>query len=300
VKTRSIVLVALVALGALGACGDDDQDPAVATDRDATTTTEASTDVDVPQAIVSISPTATESLFAIGAGDQVVAVDDQSDFPEAAPKTDLSSYEPNVEAIASYEPDLVVSSSGDPALVDGLEALGIDVLVQEAAVELDDVYAQITELGAVTGHEEEADELVTDMQSDIEEISSGAGDRALTAYWELDPTYYSVTSETFVGKLLALAGVTSIADEAQAEANDYPQLSAEFIVAADPDLIVLADTECCQQSAETVAAREGWAGMKAVANGNVVALSDDVASRWGPRIVDLLRALDEAAASAAA
>ena len=294
-KTRTIVLGALLAL-VLAACGDDDQDPAVASD-DATTTTEAS--VDIPEAIVSISPTATESLFAIGAGDLVVAVDDQSDYPADAPTTDLSSYEPNVEAIAGYEPDLVVSSSGDPALVDGLEALGIEVLVQEAAVELDDVYAQIEELGEVTGRQAEAEELVAEMRADIEDISSDAGDRALTAYWELDPTYYSVTSATFVGKLLALAGVTSIADEAQAEANDYPQLSAEFIVAADPDLIVLADTECCQQNAASVAARDGWAGMKAIANGNVVELSDDVASRWGPRIVELLRLLDKAAANAA-
>lgn len=294
-KTRAIVLGALLAL-VLAACGDADQDPAVATD-DATTTTEAS--ADIPEAIVSISPTATESLFAIGAGDLVVAVDDQSDYPADAPTTDLSSYEPNVEAIAAYEPDLVVSSSGDPALVDGLEALGIDVLVQEAAVELDDVFAQITELGEVTGRQAAAEELVAEMRADIEEISSDAGARTLTAYWELDPTYYSVTSATFVGKLLALAGVTSIADEAQAEANDYPQLSAEFIVAADPDLIVLADTECCQQNAASVAARDGWAGMKAVKNGNVVELSDDVASRWGPRIVELLRLLDKAAANAA-
>ena len=297
-KIRPLALALLCALVPLAACGDDDQDPAIAAGGDETTTTAASGDV--PQAIVSISPTATESLFAIGAGDQVIGVDEQSDFPAEAPTTKLSSYEPNVEAIAAYDPDLVVSSSSDPALVDGLEALCIEVLVQEAAVELDDVYAQITELGEVTGHAAEAEELVADMQAEIEEITAGAGDRALTAYWELDPTYYSVTSNTFIGKLMALVGVTSIADEAQAEADDYPQLSAEFIVAADPDLIVLADTECCQESPETVAARDGWGGMKAVTSGNVVPISDDIASRWGPRIVDLLRQLDDAATKAVA
>ena len=286
-KILAIAMALLVA-----ACGSDDDGRAAST-----TTTTAAPD-DVPQAIVSLSPSSTEILFAIGAGDQVIAVDDQSDYPEGVPTTDLSGYEPNVEAIAGYAPDLVVSSSGDPALVDGLGALGIEVLVHEAAVDIDDVYEQIDALGEVTGHVDEAGELVADMRDRIDEISGGAGDRALTAYWELDPTYYSVTSATFIGKLLGLVGITSIADEAQAEANDYPQLSAEFIVQADPDLIFLADTECCQQTAETVAAREGWGQMKAVITGNVVELSDDVASRWGPRIVDLLEQLDEAAQKA--
>jgi len=250
---------------------------------------------------VSISPTATEMLFAIGAGDQVVAVDDQSSYPAEAPKTDLSSYQPNVEAIAKYEPDLVVSSSDDPDLVNGLDKLGIDVLVQKAAVEIDDVYAQITDLGEKTGHEKEAASLVKDMKSEISDIASKAKDRAAqTAYWELDPTYYSVTSSTFIGKLLAMANVTSIADKAQTDVKDYPQLSSELIVSSDPNLVFLADTKCCQQDAKTVAARPGWGGLNAVERGNVVALDDDIASRWGPRIVDLLKQIDDAAQKASA
>jgi len=299
-KLKTLALAALVTLLPLAACGDDDDSPTVAgSDGDATTTTTAADpDGEVPQAIVSLSPSSTEILFAIGAGDQVIAVDDQSDYPPEAPTTDLSAYEPNVEAIASYEPDLVVSSSSDPALLDGLEALGIEVLVHEAAVEITDVYDQITELGDVTGHADEAQQLAEEMSGAVAEFTTA--DRDLTAYWELDPTYYSVTSNTFIGKLLGLVGITSIADEAQAEANDYPQLSAEFIVQADPDLIILADTECCQQDAATVAARDGWAGMKAVTNGNVVELSDDIASRWGPRIIELLEILDAATTKAAA
>jgi len=293
-KTTTVLLALLFALASLAACGGDDDDVAA----DAATTTTAAAAADVPHAIVSISPTATESLFAIGAGDQVVAVDDQSDYPEGVPTTDLSSYEPNVEAIAAYEPDLVVSSSSDPALVDGLKKLGIDVLVQEAAVEIDDVYAQIEELGDVTGHADEARALTSDMRKELTDIKeSNAGRPGLTAYWELDNTFYSVTSKTFIGKLLGLANITSIADDAQADANDYPQLSAEFILKADPDLILLADTECCQQSAETVAARDGWDGMKAVTKGNVIELSDDVASRWGPRIVDLLQQISDKTAA---
>jgi iron complex transport system substrate-binding protein len=301
VKKKAAALLALLAvLSLLAACGDDDDKTASAGDVKTTTTTAAPAAADVPKAIVSISPTATEMLFAIGAGDQVIAVDDQSTYPTDAPKTDLSSFEPNVEAIAGYEPDLVVSSSSDPEIVGGLEKLGIEVLVQEAAVELTDVYAQIEELGVKTGHEEQANELSAGIQADINGIAATAKDRGgLTAYWELDPTYYSVTSKTFIGKLLALAHVTSIADEADAEANDYPQLSSEYIVQADPDLIVLADTKCCQQSAAAVAGRPGWDGLKAVKNGTVIELDDDIASRWGPRIVDLLQAIDEAASKAA-
>jgi len=291
---RQLLAVAAAAGLALGACGDDDP-PVVAQEQ--STTTEAAA---APDAIVSLSPTSTEILFAIGAGDQVVAVDDQSNFPDEAPTTDLSGYEPNVEAIAGYDPDLVVTSSSDPALVDGLESLGIDVLVHEAAAEIDDVFDQITALGDITGHANEARGLASEMRNELTEIKEGSVDRPrLTAYWELDPTYYSVSSATFIGALLDFVGISSIADEADTGGNDYPQLSAEFIVAADPDLILLADTVCCGQSAEAIAARDGWSGMQAVVDGDVVELNDDIASRWGPRIVDLLRELDRAAAKAA-
>ena len=294
-KTIRLLLASVLALSLLAACGDDDS-PAVA--GDATTTTAAAQAYDH---IVSISPTATEILFAIGAGEQVVAVDDQSNYPATAPKTDLSSYQPNVEAIAKYEPDLVVSSSDDPDLVNGLDKLGIEVLVQKAAVEIDDVTAQITELGDKTGHGDEARSLSSKMTDELDALSAKAADRAsLTAYWELDDTYYSVTSETFIGKVLKLANVTSIADAAKADVPDYPQLSSEYIVQSDPDLILLADTKCCGQTAASIAGRPGWSGMKAVRTGNVVALDDDIASRWGPRIVDLLGTVIDAAGKAAA
>jgi iron complex transport system substrate-binding protein len=293
---RWLLVAPLVAALVLAACGSDDDGA-----KDAKAAT--STSITAPDAldhIVSISPTATEILFAIGAGDQVVAVDDQSTYPTDAPKTALTSYQPNVEAIAKYEPDLVVSSTDDPDLVDGLGKLEIPVLVQKAAVEVSDVYAQIAELGKKTGHVEEATSLVRDMRTKIDAISAKAKDRpSLSAYWELDPTYYSVTSQTFIGKLLGLANVTTIADKAQSDVKDYPQLSSEFIVSSDPDLVLLADSKCCGQTAATVGERAGWTGMKAVTSGNVVALDDDIASRWGPRIVDLLDLVDRAAEKAA-
>ena len=245
-----------------------------------------------PQRIVSLSATATEILFAIGAGDQVVAVDDQSDYPPGAPTTDLSGYEPNIEAIAGYEPDLVLA--GSPGVAEPLERLDIPAIEEDAPRRLKGAYRQIRKLGRATGHSEGAADLVTEMKGEIADLVAQVPDRdaATTTYWELDDTYYSVTSKTFIGQLLDLAGLANIADEAD-DTSDYPQLTSEFIVDSDPEYIFLADTECCGQSAETVAARPGWGDLGAVQNEGVVALDDDVASRWGPRVVELFQTIVE-------
>lgn len=249
-----------------------------------------------PTSIVSLSPTATEMLFAIDAGDQVEAVDSFSNHPPDAPTTDLSAFEPNVEAIAGYDPDLVVIADDGTDLASALSELDIPVLVQPAASTLDDTYAQIEALGTATGHPAEAAALVEQMRSDVEKLTADAPgtDEPLTYYHELDDTYYSVTSDTFIGQIYELAGLRSIADAAGGDAGGYPQLSEEFILDADPDLIFLADTKCCGQTAETVAERPGWDQLTAVRNGAVVELDDDIASRWGPRVVDLLRTVVDA------
>jgi iron complex transport system substrate-binding protein len=254
-----------------------------------------------PERIVSLSPTATEDLFAIGAGDQVIAVDDQSNYPPDAPTTDLSGFEPNVEAIAGYEPDLVVFATEPGDLASSLEGLGITALQLDAAPNLDVAYDQIEQLGAATGHPDEAAALVERMRSDIEGLVEGADPATGTSfYYELDDTFYSVTSKTFIGQLFRMLGLENIADAVGKGSGGYPQLSAEYIIESDPDLIFLADTKCCSQSAETVSERPGWAGLAAVTGGGVVPLDDDVASRWGPRVVDLLQQISQAASAAEA
>jgi iron complex transport system substrate-binding protein len=252
-----------------------------------------------PDRIVSLSPTATEMLFAIGAGDQVVAVDDQSNYPADAPRTKLSGYEPNVEAIAGYDPDLVVASGDPGGLVDGLGKLNVDVLLQEAPKNLEGAYAEIVELGHVTGHEKEAAAVVAGMRTKIAElVSQASAAPGLAVYHELGPDYYSAKSSTFIGSIYAELGAENIADGAGKKAPDYPQLSAEYIVKSDPDLIVLSDTKCCNQSLAKVSARPGWKKIDAVEDGDVVEVDDDVASRWGPRIVDFVRVVAEAMAEA--
>lgn len=255
-----------------------------------------------PERIVSLSPTATEMLFAIGAGDQVVAVDDQSNHPPEAPVTDLSGFEPNVEAIAGYEPDLVVVANDIADLVSSLEGLDIAVALQPAAEDLDGTYDQILALGEMTGEVSEAEEVVGDMRREIGELLEEVPDwvQAPTYYHELDPTYFTVTSDTFIGQVYSLVGLQSIADEAEGAGSGYPQLSSEYIVDANPDFIFLADTKCCGESAETVASRPGWDRIEAVRAGGVVALDDDVASRWGPRVVDLLETVVGAVTGAGA
>jgi iron complex transport system substrate-binding protein len=244
-----------------------------------------------PDAIVSLSATATESLFAIGAGDQVLAVDDQSNFPAEAPVTDLSGFEPNVEAIAGYEPDLVIAAYDPGGLVDGLERLDIPVLLQDAAPDLDSAYEQIETLGAATGNPDGAETVITDMETAIDKlVASVPGAAGATVYHELGPDFFSATSDTFIGSIYELFGLVNIADAADgaADAGGYPQLTGEYIVSESPAVIVLADTKCCEQTAETVAKRPGWAQIEAVANGNIVEADDDIASRWGPRTVEFV------------
>ncbi len=249
-----------------------------------------------PTRIVSLSPTTTEMLFAIGAGSQVTAVDDQSDYPSSAQRTKLSGYKPNAEAIAAENPDLVVISEDTANIKAQLGKLKIPVYQAPAAKTLDDSYAEMTDLGTLTGHQGEAATQVASEKDAIDKIVKQVPARAkpLTYYYELDPTFYSVTSKTFIGSLLAKLGLVNIADPADKQATGYPQLSAETIVKANPDLIFLADTKCCGQSPTTVAKRPGWSGVTAVSKSQVVGLDDSVASRWGPRVVDLLRAVADA------
>ena len=253
-----------------------------------------------PTAIISLSPTSTEMLYAIGAGSQVKAVDSDSDYPPQAPKTKLSGFQPNVEAIAAYKPDLVVVDANTSGLVSRLSAFKIPVLVMPAAAKVSDVYAQFDELGRATGHLTQAERENATLRSQLAQIAAAEPHHAapLTYYYELDQTYYSVTSDTFVGQLLHLLGMKSIADTAKgaAAAGGYPQLSSEFIIKANPDYIILADTLCCRQSATTVAKRAGWSGLTAVNDGHIIALNDDIASRWGPRISNLLRTVETATA----
>jgi iron complex transport system substrate-binding protein len=241
-----------------------------------------------PTSIVSMSATATEMLFAIGAGDQVSAVDSTSDYPADAPVTDLSAFTPSAEAILAHSPDLVVLSDDMNGIVAALGKLDVPTLLLGGAQNLDDSYAQIRTLGEATGHADEAARVSADMQQRIAAAvaSVPASAYGMRVYHELDPTYYSAAGSTFIGGIYTMFGLQNIADAAPDAAGGYPQLSAEYVVGQQPDLIVLADTKCCAQTAETLAQRPAFDTVPAVVSGRVLAADDDVASRWGPRIAD--------------
>jgi iron complex transport system substrate-binding protein len=236
-------------------------------------------------------------LFAIGAGDQVVAVDDQSNYPEDAPVTDLSGFTPNIEAILAHGPDLVVIGYEPGDLAASLNAAAVPVIHHDAAITVEDTYRQIESLGAATGHVDEAINLGEAIRSDLAAIADRAPDvpEGTTYYHELDNTFYTATSTTFFGQIYEMFGLENIADPADEDGSafGYPQLSSEYIVSADPDLIFLADV-LYGESAETVAARPGWDVLTAVQEGNVVGLDSDIASRWGPRIVDFAESIADA------
>jgi iron complex transport system substrate-binding protein len=249
-----------------------------------------------PARIVSISPTTTEDLYAVGAGKQVVAVDEDSDFPKAAPRTKLSGLSPNAEAIAQYNPDLVVLSYPGP-VIGQLQKLGVTVLLEPAVDNMAQAYEQIRQLGIATGHTPQATKVVRGMQQKLTKLirSVPKARRHLRVYHELTPDYYSTTSSTFIGRVYKLFGFTNIADAADTTHSGYPQLSAEYILSANPQVVVLADSVCCSQTATTVAGRPGWGQVDAVKRHRVIAVNDSVASRWGPRLVDFVAAIAAAA-----
>jgi iron complex transport system substrate-binding protein len=248
---------------------------------------------DAPQRIASLSPAATEVLFAIGAGDQVAAVDKFSDYPpEAKTRQQLDAFEPSVEAIAGAQPDLVFVFFDPGNLVDGLARAGLTVFFLETPTSVEGVLAQIRLLGQATGHPQEADELVATMQQAIGDIQEQLADveQGPRLFHEVDNQLYTVAPASFVGSLYTILKAQNIAagtDQA------FPQLSQEAIIEADPEVIILGDA-AGGETAETVKARPGWGSISAVKNSRIYVIDPDIVSRPGPRLVDALGTLAQA------
>lgn len=251
-----------------------------------------------PERIVSLSPVSTETLYAVAAGDQVVAADDASNYPLEAPNTELSGINLDPEAIAGYNPDLViVQADPDNKLTSALGKTGITTVVLPAVTTLDEAYQRTALIGKATGHRDEGHDLARRTREEVDKIvaETPKPDRPLTYYHELDPTYYSVTSTSFIGQVYDQFGLRNIADgDNPNAAGGYPQLSAERVLDANPDLIFLADTASAGQTAQSVAARPGWDSLDAVSEGRIVPLNEEVSSRWGPRIVEFVRTVADA------
>jgi iron complex transport system substrate-binding protein len=246
-----------------------------------------------PTKIVSLSPSATEIFYAVGAGSQILAVDSLSNFPANAPVSQISAFEPNVEVILAKKPDLVllsVDSIKAPQIRDALMKFDIPVLMEKAPATLKDVYAENTLLARVTDRQAGAVKLNASMARSIKNILAKVKKSAkIRIYHELDDTYYSVTSNTFIGKVYKDFGAVNIADAASgADSSGYPQLSAEYLVKSDPQVIFLADAQY-GVTTDAVSKRAGWSQISAVKNNKIVGLPADIPSRWGPRLVNFYR-----------
>jgi len=253
-----------------------------------------------PKRIISLSPSGTEIFFSIGADKQILLVDSLSNYPKRAPVSDISAFEPNVEAIVGKKPDLVllsVDSMKSTEVRNALIKLKVPVLMEKAPVTLNDVYAEINVLGKVTNKQSQASALSKKMAKDIKAIlASAKKTKGIRIYHELDDSYYSVTSDTFIGRVYKDFGVVNVADAAAGtDSYGYPQLSAEYLLTSDPQAIFLSDAQY-GVSTDSVSKRAGWSQISAVKNAKVFELAADVPSRWGPRLVDFYRAIAKALA----
>ena len=243
-----------------------------------------------PQRIASLSPAATEILFAVGAADQVAAVDKFSDYPpEAKTRTQLDAFQPSVEAIAGARPDLVLVFYDPGNLVEGLTNANLTVFFLETPTSVEGVLEQIRLLGKATGHPQEGEALVATMQRGISTVQQPLADvqQGPRVFHEVDNQLYTVAPASFVGNLYTILKAQNIAagtDQA------FPQLSQEAIIEKDPEVIILGDA-AGGESPETVKARPGWGSISAVTNNRIYVIDPDIVSRPGPRLVDALKTL---------
>lgn len=236
-----------------------------------------------PEAIVVLSPSLTETVYGVGAGDQVKAVDSLSNYPEDAATSDLSAFEPNVEAIAAMEPDLVVMSDDMNKSVAALEALKIPVALLPAPEDVDGALEQFKKVGELTGNEDDAEALAEKVDDQVEAAAESVEAEDMSYYWEIGSELYTATSNTFIGSVLGEFDLTNIADKAEGASSGYPQLNAEYIIDADPDLIFLPGGDPAK-----LKKRDGWDVIRAVKDEDgIIVVDGDIASRWGPRIGDL-------------
>jgi len=247
-----------------------------------------------PQRIISYSPAATEILFAIGAGDRLIAADRFSDYParaEALPKLEYSN--PDPEAALAHEPDLLLFATRQREQLQQFRDLGMAVLMIEEAESIEGVYENIRLFGELTGEAQAAEDLVASMRARIEAVTAALADveQGPRVFYEITPGLFTAAPNTFQGGMLSALKAQNIADGALSQ---YPQLGAEAVIEADPEVVLLADSEQFgrgSESAEIVAARPGWAGVSAVVNGRVYPINSDFIDRAGPRIAEGIEAL---------
>lgn len=295
---RTVAAVLLLAFAlALAACGNDEEaaPPASQPGADFPVTVQRSDGREItiqepPERIASLSPGATEILFAIGAGESVAASDNFSDYPpEAEQTTKLDAFEPNLEAIVAVEADLIIDAHNQDNVVEALDDLGEAVLYLVVPEGVDGVLEQIRLFGRVTDHQQEAENLGQSLEARIDAIEAELADveQGPRVFHELDNTLFTAAPGSFVGDLYNLLKAENVAAGSD---NPYPQLTQEVIIERDPEVIILADEEF-GETPEAVKSRPGWDVISAVKNDRIHGIDPDTVSRPGPRVVDALEEL---------
>ena len=245
-----------------------------------------------PKRIISLSPSITEILFEIGSGNKVIAVDNLSNYPNEAPITDISAYDPNVEAISLLNPDLVILSYNIKNLKAALKKIGIETIYLPAPLNFGDILDQIDYLGLQTGNEDKAKKLISKMKNRMKTLQKlRENEKATKIYHEIDPNYYSPSKFSFIGDIYQKLNYKNVADKADISNLGYPKLSPELIISENPDLIVLPGKD--NKYVEKVKLRPGWGYIEAVKKNNFLLTNNDIASRWGPRILNFASILVE-------
>ena len=249
-----------------------------------------------PQAIVSLAPSNTEILYALGLGDRVVGVTEFCNYPpEAQEKPKVGGFsDVNTEKVVELAPDLILAASLHLSeVVPALEKLGLTVVVIDPP-DVPAVLEGIELVGKITSREKEAEALTYEMQKRIDAVAEAVkGREKPRVFWELSSDLWTAGPDSFINDLIERAGGENIAAGAE---SPWVQLSSEAIVAADPEVIFLADHPF-GESTETVAARPGWGEISAVVNNCIIELSQeeiDVVSRPGPRVVEALELIARA------
>jgi iron complex transport system substrate-binding protein len=240
-----------------------------------------------PDRVLSLSASATQMLYAIGAGAQVVGVDKYSTYPADAPRTKFTGYESSAEDYLYLRPDLVVLAFSTGTLIKQLQLLHVPALLLPPASGFAGVYGQLAELATATGHRAAARQVQSSLEAEVnaDVRSADHAGQGSSYYIEVDPTLYTATSRTFIGAEFSLFGMVNIADAA-GHGVAYPQISAEYLVKQDPDYVFLADTVCCQQNAVSFSERPGFSELRAVRLHHVIGVNDSVASQWGPHTIE--------------
>ena len=248
-----------------------------------------------PQRIVSLNPALTETLFAIGAGDRVVAVTENDDYPPAAaqlPKVGgFGPQNQSVERILSLRPDFVVAATFALANVEAVGRAGVPGYMANAN-SFDEVYATIADMGTVTGHSAEAAELVAAMRARLAAVAARAkpGRRPRVLFLVDLNQLIAAGPDSLIGRLVAAAGGDNVV---AAGAADYPTLSDESLLTNPPDVVLVADS-LLAEAKRVLPTRPGWRTVPAVKAGAIRGVPDDQTQRGGPRLVEGVEAIARA------